>query len=476
MNKRILVYILAFCAIVTFASFGATDKPQADLTGTWLGTLDVSGFKLRIVFHFKKSDEGKLLGTMDSPDQGAYNLPVDTVKVDSNKVHLAAISLAMTVDGKLSQNDSVMTCDFVQSGTTLPLTLERTDQVPIVSRPQNPVQPYPYDTAAVKFENQEAGITLAGTLTMPKSQPPHPAVILITGSGPQDRDETIFGHKPFWVIADYLSRQGVAVLRYDDRGYAGSTGNFASATSEDFAGDVRAAIAFLQKNSDIDPNQIGLIGHSEGALIAPMVAAQNKDVAFIVLLAAPGVVGEEILYEQAALMNKANGINDSLISWNRNFQKEFFRILKSEPDSVKAKAMIKEMAHKKLDELNDAEKQTLGLTEQELDSQINSFTSNWFRKFLTYDPIPALQRVACPILVLYGELDLQTPPEQNAKVIEQALKESGNKDFTVKVLPSLNHLFQTAATGSPKVYGIITETFAPVALETMSSWILERVH
>ncbi|MGH8016432.1 MAG: alpha/beta hydrolase family protein, partial [Candidatus Zixiibacteriota bacterium] len=356
-----------------------------------------------------------------------------------------------------------------------PLLLEKTDTPPKVNRPQNPVPPFPYKEDDVKFENGNAGITLAGTLTIPETDPPHPAVVLITGSGAQDRDETIFGHKPFWIIADYLSRRGVAVLRYDDRGFGKSTGDFKTATSEDFAGDVNAAVAYLKTKNGIDSKQIGLIGHSEGAIIAPIVAAQHPEIAFAVLLAASGVVGEEILYEQTELINKANGVSDFLISWNRAMQVEFFNTLKTEPNLDSARAKIKAMMIDKVAMLKDDEKQTLGLTEQIVTSQIEGFTSPWFKAFLTYDPIPTIQRVNCPLLVLYGELDLQTPPEQNAKMIEQALLESGHKDYTVKILPGMNHLFQTAAIGSPKVYGIIPETFSPIALETMSEWILERV-
>ncbi len=474
MRIRIYTIIVTLGLILVFStqSFAAKDST---IVGAWMGALDFQGRQLRIVFNIKQGADGLLTATMDSPDQGSYYLPVDSIIFDSNKIHIVAAGLGMVVDGEYLPESSKIRCEFVQGEQSLPLVLEKTDKAPTVNRPQNPVSPFPYDTVSVKFENAGAGVTLAGTLTLPQTPPPHPAVVMITGSGAQDRDETVFGHKPFWVIADYLSRRGVAVLRYDDRGYGQSTGDFKAATSEDFAGDVRAAVEFLKKRSGIDPSQIGLIGHSEGAIIAPMVAAQNPDIAFAVLLAASGVLGEEILYEQMALINKANGISDSLVSWNRSLQEEFFKILKAEPNIDSARIKIREMAQEKLAQLSENEIKTLGLTDQEINAQIMSFTSPWFKAFLTYDPIPTLQRVKCPLLVLFGEIDLQTPPEQNASMIEQALIESGHKDYTVKILPKMNHLFQTASVGSPKVYGIIPETFSPVALETMSEWILERV-
>lgn len=445
------------------------------IAGMWVGTLDVQGLQLRVVFHIKDGIDGTYTASLDSPDQGSYYLPVDTITFDNNLIHIISIGLGMVVDGEYVSDSNLFNCQFTQGSSEMPLVLKRTDEAPKVNRPQNPVPPFPYKEEEVTFENATAKVKLSGTLTIPETNPPHPAVVMITGSGAQDRDETIFGHKPFWVIADYLSRRGVAVLRYDDRGFGKSTGDFKSATSEDFAGDVRAAVAFLKKRSDIDPGQIGLIGHSEGAIIAPMVAAQNPDISFAVLLAASGVVGEEILYEQMALINRANGVNDSLVNWNLSLQQEFFKILKAEPNTDSARAKIKVMTAEKLLQITPDEIKTLGLTDQELNSQIASFTSPWFKAFLTYDPIPTLQRVECPLLVLFGEFDLQTPAIQNAPPIEQALTESGHKDFTVKILPGMNHLFQTATVGSPRVYGVIPETFSPVALETMNEWILERV-
>jgi len=474
MRIRVLTMMITL-GLVSALSSPTLAAKDTTIAGIWMGTLDLKGHQRRLVFNIKQNEDGSFNATMDSPDQGSFYNPVDKVTLDSNHLHIAMPGIGMTVDGKFLAGESKMNCEFVQVGTKYPLVLERTDKAPQINRPQNPAPPFPYDTQSVTFENANAGVTLAGTLTIPQTPPPHPAVVLITGSGAQDRDETVFGHKPFWVIADYLSHRGVAVLRYDDRGFGESTGDFKFATSEDFAGDVKAAVAFLKKRNDIDPKQIGLIGHSEGAIIAPMVAAQNPDISYAVLLAAPGVIGEEILYEQMALINRANGVSVSLVDWNLSLQEEFFKILKSVPEIDSARAKIRVMAKEKLALLSPEEIKTLGLSEQEISAQIASFTSPWFRAFLVYDPIPTLQRVQCPLLVLFGELDLQTSAIQNAPVIEQALKESGHKDFTVKVLPGMNHLFQTATVGSPKVYGLIPETFSPVALETMSEWILERV-
>ena len=468
---RLLISLLLLFAI----TFATAATAESTLDGFWVGTLDISGQKLRLVFNIKQKSEGVYTAFLDSPDQGSYYLPVDTVTFDSNRIHIVAVSLDVVIDGEYIADSNRIECEFVQFGRALPLILEKTDTAPTVNRPQNPVPPFTYNVEEVTFENSSAGIKLAGTLTIPDTESRYPAVVMITGSGAQDRDETIFGHKPFWVIADYLTRKGIAVLRYDDRGFGKSTGDYATATSEDFASDVLAAVTYLKQHNKIDAKQIGLVGHSEGAIIAPMVAAQNFEIAFAVLLAASGVIGEEILYEQTELINKANGVSDFLINWNRSMQIEFFNTLKTESDPDSARTKIRAMMIDKVNMLTDEEKQTLGLTEQIVTSQIESFTSLWFKAFLTYDPIPTLQRVSCPLLVLYGELDLQTPPEQNAGAVEQALKEAGHSDFSIRILPGKNHLFQTAAVGSPKVYGMITETFSPEALELISGWILERV-
>ncbi|MDW7682392.1 MAG: alpha/beta fold hydrolase, partial [bacterium] len=353
--------------------------------------------------------------------------------------------------------------------------LRRVEKEPVISRPQHPKKPYPYHEEEVSYRNENADIELAATLTTPKSGEPFPAVILISGSGPQDRDETIFNHKPFLVLADYLTRQGIAVLRVDDRGVGGSTGKVSTSTSADFAGDVLAGIEFLKKRYAIDVSKIGLIGHSEGGIVAAIAASRSEDVAFIVLMAGTGLTGEKILYLQAALIFKASGIDDQVIEKYKKLQREYFRIVKQVDDDTLALAELVKLSKSDKFNLTDEEKKMLGISDQNIEASLRSLVSPWFRYFLTYDPKQALRQVHCPVLALIGEKDLQVPADENLEAIKQSLNEAGNPNVTTIKLPGLNHLFQTAETGAPSEYGRIEETIAPQALETIASWIMKQI-
>ena len=266
-----------------------------DIEGTWMGNLKVpGGLELRIVFNISTNPDGSLKASMDSPDQGVSGIPVESVSYKDGNLNLDVKSIGGSFEGIYKENNKTIEGEWKQAGSAFPLVLNRIEKAPDIHRKQDPIKPYPYTEEEVVYENKEAGIKLAGTLTLPQSGGPFPAVILITGSGPQNRNEEIMGHRPFLVLSDYLTRRGIAVLRVDDRGIGGSTGNFSQATTEDFAGDVLTGIEFLKNRKEIDPSRIGLIGHSEGGLIAPMVAVKSPDIAFIVLMAAPGVTGEEI--------------------------------------------------------------------------------------------------------------------------------------------------------------------------------------
>jgi pimeloyl-ACP methyl ester carboxylesterase len=360
---------------------------------------------------------------------------------------------------------------FKQAGASFSLTLNRVSKPQTLNRPQEPKPPFPYDEEEVSYENKRDGVKLAGTLTLPRGKASSPAVILITGSGPQNRNEELLGHKPFLVLADFLTRQGVAVLRVDDRGVGGSTGSVPDSTGENFAADVLAGIEFLKGRKGINPKQIGLIGHSEGGLVAPLVASQSNDVAFIVLLAGPGLPGEEILYLQGALILKANGATAEALARQRAGQEMMFSILKQEKDNTVAEKKMREGFDKQMAGANEAEKTQAN---QSFEAQIKMVLSPWFRYFLTYDPRPTLARVKCPVLALNGANDLQVPAPENLREIDAALKAAGNKDVTVMRLSKLNHLFQTSETGSLSEYVKIEETFAPVALKTIGDWILAR--
>ncbi|MBU1291654.1 alpha/beta fold hydrolase, partial [bacterium] len=415
-----------------------------------------------------------LTATLDSPDQGVTGIPVEEVIFKDNTLHLEVKSVRGVFEGKVSEDFLVIEGEWKQSGGVFPLTVKRVDKAVEILRPQVPKKPYPYIEEEIVYENKDAEIKLAGTLTLPSGDAPFPAVLLITGSGPQDRNETIFNHCPFLVLADYLTRQGVAVLRVDDRGVGKSTGDFSQATSEDFALDVLAGIEYLKTRKEINPKQIGLIGHSEGGLIAPMVAVKSPDVAFIVLMAGTGLTGEEILYLQSDLISKAMGVNEEEIAKSRQFNEKIFSVIKEEEDNEIAKERLQQMVMAYLAELSDEEKNRIGVLEESLKAQLQNLLSPWSRFFLTYDPKPTLSKVKCPILAINGEKDFQVPPKENLSAIEEALKAGDNKNFTIKELPDLNHLFQTAQTGLPSEYAKIEETISPNALKLIGDWILEQ--
>lgn len=438
---------------------------QPDPSGSWQGSLEVQGTELHIVFHVEPGDDGRPTATMDSPDQGATGIPVSEVRATDDSLHLRVPAIGGAFEGAFQEEGAAIDGTWQQSGQEWPLVLERVSGEEATSerrRPQEPEPPFPYTAEEVTFENMEDGVTLAGTLTLPESEGPHPALALISGSGPQDRNEEIFGHKPFLVLADYLTRRGVAVLRYDDRGVGASTGTFETATTEAFARDAEAAVDYLRGRPDIKASEVGLLGHSEGGLVAPMVAARTDKVAFLVLLAPPGVPGEEIIYEQAALISEVQGADPAYIDSSRAQQERLFAALKEAPDSAEAARRLREIL-----EASQADSAAIR-------SQIQQYTTPWFRNFLTYDPQPVLEKVEVPVLALFGEKDLQVPYEQNYPAVEEALKAGGHEDYALMELPDLNHLFQPAETGAPAEYGQIETTMAPEALEIIGDWIAAR--
>jgi len=478
--KILFSTLICFTLIIIGSVFFIVSAQQqvtsaSGIEGIWEGKLKVPGVELRIVFKISKGPDGTLTATLDSPDQGATNIPVEEVIFKDNTLRLEVKSAGGVFEGKISEDFLVIEGEWKQSGQTFPLTVKRVDKAVEIIRPQEPKKPYPYIEEEIIYENKEAGIKFAGTLTLPSKEGPFPVVLLITGSGPQDRNEMVFGHRPFLVLADYLTRQGIAVLRADDRGVGKSTGDFSQATSEDFASDVLAGIEYLKTRKEINPKQIGLIGHSEGGLIAPMVAVKSANVAFIVLMAGTGLTGEEILYLQSDLISKAMGVSEQEIAKSRQFNAKIFSVIKEEEDNEIAKERLQQTVMAYLAELSDEEKNRIGDPEEYLKAQLQNLLSPWSRFFLTYDPKPTLSKVECPVLAINGEKDFQVPPKENLSAIEEALKAGNNKNFTVKELPGLNHLFQTAQTGLPSEYAKIEETISPVALKIISDWILEQI-
>ncbi len=345
---------------------------------------------------------------------------------------------------------------------------------PSKKRFQEPTQPYPYYSEDVAFKNPQANITLSGTLTLPSEEGNYPAVILITGSGPQNRDGEVVGHKPFLVIADHLTKKGIAVLRYDDRGYGQSTGDFKSGTSLDFAIDVESAVTYLKTRKEINQNKIGLVGHSDGGMIAPIVAAKSHDVAFIVLLAGPGIQGSELLKVRHELMARAVGMSEAEIQESKKSSEKTIEIVSRSKDTQVIKADLTKYLKENPPNI-PSRLLPPGMTMEEIvAAQIDEFTSPWFVYFLNYDPATTLEKVTCPVLALNGEKDVQVPSQENLTAISNALKKGGNKNVIIKELPNLNHFFQECKTCLLSEYATIDQTFSPTALTEISDWVLRQ--
>jgi uncharacterized protein len=471
MMKRIfalLFFVVGFCVI-----YPQTEEPKI-YDSIWEGKLAVNpAVSLRLIVKIIKNQDGTMSGFLDSPDQGVKDIPATKIAATSDSLLFEVGSIEVFYAGKIMKDSMVAVGKFKQGMLDVELKLKKVKEIKEARRPQLPVKPYPYNEEELTFQNNSAGINLSGTLTFPRGNGKYPAVVLVTGSGGQDRDETLFNHKPFLIIADYLTRNGIAVLRYDDRGIGKSTGNYNTATTEDLSTDVLAAVQYLKTRSEIDLKHIGIIGHSEGGIIASMASANSNDVAFIVLLAGPGVIGKELLLKQAELILKSNGTTQDEIDKRIKEAKEAYDIINSSPDSLIAYKNLEEMYDSTISKLSDEEKNKPENSKEVFKQQVSVLLSPWFRFFLRYDPQPLLESITVPVLALNGDKDLQVAPEQNLIKIEQALKSGGNKNFKTVKLPGLNHLFQTTKTGSLLEYGEIEETFSPDALKIIGDWIKE---
>jgi uncharacterized protein len=446
----------------------AKRPPDAVATseGTWQGVLNSNGMALRLQLHISHDSQGQLTARVDSIDQGINEFPAANVGQKESAIHFDLSAVHGVYDGTLNAAQNVISGNLQQSGSSAVLDFRRSDQIPELRRPQTPAKPYPYREVELTFANAKAGVSLSGTLTVPRGAGPFPAAILLAGSGPLDRDAADSGHRPFLILADYLTRKGIAVLRYDKRGIGKSTGNNDNATTADFASDAEAALAFLKSRKDIDMRKIGIIGHSEGGVIAPMIASRSSDVAWIVLLAGPATKGAETLILQSDLIARAAGMTDEQVAKSLDFDRQAYMLVRQEKDRT--------VLENKLGDLIKVSGLGPAMPPAMLQRQIHWTSSPWFHYFLDYDPAPALQRTKCPILALSGEKDLQVPPKENLPLLRKALQDGGNKDFQIIELPGLNHLFQHCYMGLPAESRAIEETFAPEALSAISDWVLKH--
>ncbi len=460
--------------MISFQSFSQDKDFIGKIKGSWSGSMKVGAAELTLLINISPDEKDSLVVTIDSPDQGVKGIATSKVTVTRDSLIVKSKVLMGTYLGAFDENFSTLKGKWKQSGMTFPLDLNHSFEKYSLKRPQEPKPPFPYLEKEVTVKNEIAKIELAGTLTMPEKGGPFPAVILITGSGAQNRNEELMGHKPFLVLADWLTRNGIAVLRCDDRGVGKSTGTFSTSTTLDFATDVSSAIDFLQTQKEIDPAKIGLAGHSEGGMIAPIVAAERKDVAFLVLLAGPGLTGERILLMQSAIINNNAGLTEKELVSDNNLRTKIYAAIKKNSDNekaaVKVKALFRSAKRKHPDEKGLSQ-----LDENQVGVFIQQCTTPWFRTFLVLDPVDYLSKVHCPLLALNGSLDVQVPAKENLEAIEKALIFGGNSSYSIDEIQGVNHLFQHAKTGNVDEYGKIEETMSPEVLERISSWIKKEV-
>lgn len=431
------------------------------VSGDWIGQLD-SGFKVRV--HLEKSASG-YRGHLTNPSGNETDF--DQVTFDGTHLHFAISKLNLRYDASWNDQEKVWngSLTFQQ---VYPLTLRRAAASDLAlvehKRPQEVAimsHSRPYVDQDVRFENPAGRIQLAGTLSMPSGKGPFPAVVLISGTGHNTRDEDVWGHKVFLVLADALTRRGIAVLRYDKRGVGGSTGDYDAATTLDLTSDAEAAVTWLKTQPEIDPRRIGVLGHSEGGIIAPAVAAEDKSVAYVVMIAGPTIRGDKLFVLQSAMTAKTYGAPDGYIAKRKIFDQELYHAIISAPSDLvaldRAKAIVAQGVADNVVDANEAKT----LAEDD--------TRPWERYFLAYDPARTLTSLKVPVLALNGSLDVQVPAKEDLAAAREALK--GNPNATVIELPGMNHLLQDARTGSPNEYNEIEETMSPAALKIITDWV-----
>lgn len=462
------ITLILLCMVLSESVFGA------DVVGHWKGALDVgNGVELRLALEIEKSATGTFTASVTSIDQGNVTIPASSVKQDGDSVEIKWDRIKATFTGTLAKDGAKMTGTWKQA-KPLPITFQRLEKPFALNRPQEPKKPYPYVEEEVQLTSAD-GVKLAGTLTIPRGTGPFPAVALLTGSGPQDRDEALLGHKPFLVLSDYLTRNGIAVLRCDDRGVGNSGGVFIDAKIDDFVNDALACADYLRTRKEIDAKHVGLVGHSEGATIATEAAARSPEtVAFVVMLAGPGVPMVQLLERQTHDLNHAAGIDGDLLKRCDEFEKRVLDAEVAPGDSATIQKNVRDAYQRGMADLTPAQRTALGLSDTDMEKRVSMVISPAMRDLLQYDPRPTLKKVRCPVLALNGEKDLQVATDENLPAIRDGLNAGGNTNVTTTALPNLNHLFQHCKTGAVSEYAQIEETFAPEAMKIVADWIVKE--
>lgn len=443
--------------VILLFTFLTAQTAMSQIEGYWKGQIDLGTLKLEMAFNIT-ANENSYVTTLDVPAQGAFDFPVDETTFQDRRLQLTMSAMDASYSGTLK--DDVIEGEFTQRGMTFPLNLvkaEKKEQKK--TRPQDPQPPFDYHIEEVTFVNEKEGNTLVGTLTIPKGEGPFPAMVLVSGSGQQDRDEELMNHRPFWVIADYCALHGIAVLRYDDRGIGGSTGELENATSLDFSYDAEAAFDYLRNRKEINASKVGILGHSEGGVINFMVSARRPEVAFLVSLAGPSVNGIEVLKEQQAAILRASGMSEEAVQFNSNTNAQMFDIIEASNNRVEADSLLRQLV------------KGWGYNEELTEQTVAQMASPWMYYFLKYDPTDAIVKTNCPALLLNGSKDLQVIASQNLPGYEKIISEHGKTNLTLRELPDLNHLFQHCETGSPNEYFEIEETISPEVLEQIVEFV-----
>ncbi len=450
MKTRTNIFILLFFAVL---------QCNAQIEGYWSGKLNLGPTELELGFDIKAVENG-FSATLDVPAQGAFDVPVDKTVFQDNQLQMTLSAMGASYSGTLK--GEAIEGEFNQHGMAFPLNLARGEKEAPKARPQDPQPPFNYRAEEVTFTNKKEGNTLSGTLTIPEGDGPFPALVLVSGSGQQNRDEELMNHRPFWVIADYLSRRGVAVLRYDDRGMGGSTGEVLNATSLDFSYDAEAAFDFLRNRKEINASQVGILGHSEGGIINFMVAERRPEVAFLVSLAGPAVNGVEVLKEQQAAILRAQGMSEEMVQFSGNANSQMFDIIDASSSREEADTLLRQLL------------KGWGYNEELTEQTVGQMASPWMYYFLKYDPTEAIVKTNCPALLLNGSKDLQVLASQNLPAYEKIIAEHGKTNLTLRELPDLNHLFQHCETGSPNEYFTIEETISEEVLELIVEFVKKK--
>ena len=434
--------------------------------GTWQGAIEVTNMRMRLQMHISHDDKGKLLASVDSLDQGIQGIPAAKVTEANGELRFEIPAFQAEYHGTLGASRNEISGEWTQNDNVEKLDFRRSEQPLELRRPQNPSKPYPYTVEEITFPSGDGKTALAATLTIPQGTGPFPAALFIGGSGPTDRDETVASHKPFLILADLLTKKGIAVLRYDKRGTGQSAGNYEQASMSDLASDAQAALNYLKGRKELDAKRVGILAHSEGGILAAQIAAKANEMDWLVLLATPATTGERTLLRQSELVARTGGLPEEQIARSQQFDRMAYAAVREAKSAAALEA--------KLNDLIEKSGLSASMPPAALQAQIRLMTTPWFRQYLDFDPAPLMEQIKCPVLALNGDRDLQVDANDTVPLLRQAYEKSGNKDFTVMEIDGVNHLFQKAQSGSPALYGAIEETIAPEVLNAIGSWLAKH--